>query len=331
MNITFLLILVLWLSFTFFFKNVFNIKTKGWQSYILWGLIICVLGMSELLFRVLVPGQFPHYLFLELPVYFLLPVLGYVLMSSGRRKTYHLHGYEYLQLVPALLCLLVLLPAYGLDGTPKQVLASNPTVVLSGIRWLLSVQLLAYLVVFIRRPGVFQKSKRQLHDRWWLTMSLGVFSVGYTLGLLFPNYEPLTEGVGLLSLVIAGWVYKRSVISLKGKNTPSGEPGIMEMLEATMTRDRLYLRKDLSLGELSEILGFSAHKVSRTLNHEAGVGYNDYINRYRVQEVIRLLEDQTHKQYTLEAISSMAGFRSLTTFNTAFKKQTGQTPKQFKI
>lgn len=332
MNITFLLILILWLSFAFFFKNVFNIDVRGRQGYLWSGLIICLFAASGLLLRTFAAGQFPHYLFLELPLYFLVPVLGHLLMTSGKRKISRLRGYGYLQLMPALLCTWVLLPVYSLDGEAKHAFASSAAVIPAVLKWLLAVQFLVYLIFLIRRIGPIGK-RNGLSDssRWWLIPGLGLFFIFYVLGLITPEYEFQTESAGILSLMVTGWFYKRAGDRVKRTEACSTEPGTLAMIEKVMVEEQLYLRKDLNLKQLAEKLGLSAHKLSHVLNHEAGTGYSDYVNGYRVDEVIRLLRAQTHKQYTLEAISGMAGFRSLTTFNTAFKKQTGQTPREFKI
>ncbi len=53
------------------------------------------------------------------------------------------------------------------------------------------------------------------------------------------------------------------------------------------------------------------------------------MNKYRAHEVIRMLEAGDHHTFTLETLARKAGFGSLTTFNKAFKSETGLTPKEY--
>ncbi|MEO1097269.1 MAG: helix-turn-helix domain-containing protein, partial [Bacteroidota bacterium] len=58
--------------------------------------------------------------------------------------------------------------------------------------------------------------------------------------------------------------------------------------------------------------------------------FNSYINTYRIQEASRLLQDETNGHLTIAAIAFEIGFNSISSFNTAFKKQIGQTPQAYR-
>ena len=55
------------------------------------------------------------------------------------------------------------------------------------------------------------------------------------------------------------------------------------------------------------------------------------INEYRVQEVIRRMNDKQYQMYTLLAIALDAGFNSKSAFNRIFKQITGKTPSEYKL
>lgn len=57
--------------------------------------------------------------------------------------------------------------------------------------------------------------------------------------------------------------------------------------------------------------------------------FNDFINAYRIEETISILTSSSLSKLTIEAIALKAGFNSKSTFYSAFKKQTGKTPKEF--
>ena len=71
--------------------------------------------------------------------------------------------------------------------------------------------------------------------------------------------------------------------------------------------------------------------LSDTLvNKFSGKNFSDYINSLRVEEAKRCLRNPGFEAYTMVAIGLECGFNSKSTFYTAFKKFTGQTPTSFR-
>jgi AraC-like DNA-binding protein len=84
----------------------------------------------------------------------------------------------------------------------------------------------------------------------------------------------------------------------------------------------------LTLTELAKLLQTNAPAISKVIN-QTGSNFNDFINEYRVREVQHKIEKHEHKAQTLLAIAFDSGFNSKATFNRAFKKIVGQTPKAY--
>jgi AraC-like DNA-binding protein len=66
------------------------------------------------------------------------------------------------------------------------------------------------------------------------------------------------------------------------------------------------------------------------INEHLIVNFLDFVNRYRVGEAQRLLQDEENDQYTLLAVAKEAGFNSKAPFNRAFKKYTGMSPSRYR-
>jgi AraC-like DNA-binding protein len=60
------------------------------------------------------------------------------------------------------------------------------------------------------------------------------------------------------------------------------------------------------------------------------MSYNDFINKYRVEEVKVRFSDPENKNKTVLEIMYETGFYSKSVFNTAFKKFTGMTPSEYR-
>lgn len=97
-----------------------------------------------------------------------------------------------------------------------------------------------------------------------------------------------------------------------------------------MTAHRPYLDSDLTLPKLAENLDVSTHHLSQVINEMHGKNFFNFINKYRVAEVKRKIEDPKYKNYSLLGIAYESGFNSKSAFNRVFKNLTGKTPSQYR-
>lgn len=99
--------------------------------------------------------------------------------------------------------------------------------------------------------------------------------------------------------------------------------------EQLIITEELFKNPELTLGILAKKLQSNASFLSKVINNGFGVNFNDFINGFRVQEVKNLLADPANQAITIMSLAYEAGFNSKATFNRAFKKLTGQNPKDF--
>ncbi|MBB6370316.1 helix-turn-helix domain-containing protein [Chryseobacterium shigense] len=104
---------------------------------------------------------------------------------------------------------------------------------------------------------------------------------------------------------------------------------IKNQLEEVMYKQKPYLDSELNLIRLSELLSVSTHHLSYVINTGFKKNFFQYVNEYRVEYAKRLLKDSQSKLSIL-GIAYESGFNSKTSFNTTFKKFTGQTPSEYK-
>jgi AraC-like DNA-binding protein len=102
---------------------------------------------------------------------------------------------------------------------------------------------------------------------------------------------------------------------------------IKEKLLAYMQLEKPYLNSDLTINQLSKELSTNSKYLSTIINQDFGVSFVQFINDYRIKEAQVILLENKH--LTIEAQCQMVGFKSKSSFNAAFKKNTGMTPSTF--
>ncbi len=97
-----------------------------------------------------------------------------------------------------------------------------------------------------------------------------------------------------------------------------------------LENEKLYLDPSLTLSSLSEKLGINSRYLSQIINESFCKNFSDFINEYRVKESKNLLIANSNGKKTMLEIAYCSGFNSKSSFYEAFKKYTGQTPREYK-
>ncbi|MCY7356568.1 MAG: helix-turn-helix domain-containing protein [Rudanella sp.] len=100
-------------------------------------------------------------------------------------------------------------------------------------------------------------------------------------------------------------------------------------LLAYMTAERPYLEPELSLADLARRLHTNPVVLSQVINTGVGKNFNDFVNEYRVEEFKRQVREPANAHLSFLGLALDCGFNSKATFNRAFKKFTGASPKEF--
>lgn len=105
---------------------------------------------------------------------------------------------------------------------------------------------------------------------------------------------------------------------------------LLARLHHAMHENRVFLDPELSLPRLAEELGCSVNHLSQAINAGHSMSFFDYINQFRVAEAARMLRQKDCQFPAILDIALSVGFNSTSTFYTAFKKATGQTPAKYR-
>lgn len=210
---------------------------------------------------------------------------------------------------------------------------------------LLMALILAYALYRVLRNWQFDlvESRRRLR------VAVVVIVGGYILGVVLvetaygrapvPDWIEIANSAGVVASTVLFMAVAISlgpdglVLASEGVPSPprqSVSPTLARII-AAMEREGLYRDMELTIRKLGEHLDIPEHQLRRYINRELGYrNFNDFLNYYRLAEVcVRLVAEET-RQLPILTIAMDAGYRSMTTFNRAFKATTGLTPREYR-
>lgn len=121
---------------------------------------------------------------------------------------------------------------------------------------------------------------------------------------------------------------EKNVTKTNKKST--SENSHLKKLTSIMEQEKPYLDFELTLQKLAIQTDIPEKELSLLINHHLNKHFFDFINEYRINDAQKLLKDPTKKQLTVLEILYEVGFNSKSSFYTAFKKATNQTPTAYR-
>ena len=111
--------------------------------------------------------------------------------------------------------------------------------------------------------------------------------------------------------------------SLKDSDMEELKDRLCNVLE----REKLYLNPDIRVGDLAERLYTNKSYLAQTIKLKMSKNFCQLVHYYRVREAMRLYAQ--NPELTITQLCRRVGFNSMTTFNTAFGRNTGFTPAEW--
>jgi AraC-like DNA-binding protein len=195
---------------------------------------------------------------------------------------------------------------------------------------------IAYLGIFVVLSLFYAKGKSLTKSYRLFSGAVVLFWLIFILQYVLNNINFYAVGTFLGALVLYAINFRILTdtpffqLAKTGKSIDEKQASeVIVLIEAVMKSKELYKQKGLSLNELAKHTGQPAYLISQSINSCYGVNFNEYINRFRIEETKKMLADAASND-KVEAIASEVGFKSNTSLYQAFKKETGMTPHQYR-
>lgn len=166
-----------------------------------------------------------------------------------------------------------------------------------------------------------------------LIISGGYYTVNNNADFLFLALTALI----IISIIVRSWKQPEIVSGLyqetnKYKTSPLSQINSTQLktrLEELIYNDKIYLIPELTLNQLADSLSVPPYIVSQLINQEYNLNFFNFINQFRIDFAVDKIQKGELAHSTLVGIAYDSGFNSKSTFNRAFKKKMGRTPKEF--
>jgi AraC-like DNA-binding protein len=104
----------------------------------------------------------------------------------------------------------------------------------------------------------------------------------------------------------------------------------LKKIEDYFVNEKPFLKPSLTITDISNATNIHSKYISQVINESLNKNFYDFINSYRIKEAMNQLLINGGKEKTILEILYDSGFNSKSAFNTAFKKNTGFTPTEFR-
>jgi AraC-like DNA-binding protein len=105
---------------------------------------------------------------------------------------------------------------------------------------------------------------------------------------------------------------------------------LKKKIHKSLKEEKVFLIKGYSLADLAKDTEIPSYLLTIYINKYLNCSFSDLINKERVNESIRMIENGYLEQKTFEGIADLCGFNNRNSFINSFKKFKGMTPSQFK-
>jgi AraC-like DNA-binding protein len=168
----------------------------------------------------------------------------------------------------------------------------------------------------------------------WAILFLFIYYASYTAFVQRDLFEikPEMVEIPLEAIVVEVKSPPESSPETPQESDPDSEvdPLMNASLDKLMRVDELYLDPDLDIYKLSKIAGVSSRNITKSIKSTEYHNFSEWVNKYRVDFAIQLLEKNSNNQLTIEGIGYNSGFNSRSAMYMAFKKIEGHTPGFYK-
>lgn len=316
--------------------------------------------------QVYLAGQVHIFYWMKFSVYLAAPLL-YLYVKAVIHADYSFHRYDLKHFIPLALFPFFITALYASLTPEERVLGITQygllykTPAFQFHLWTRHLLYIGYGFASLRLLHLYREELKQRFsnidkiDVFWLKLLIGGFLTiwGWVFAsylLTFFNYSAWLGNIIGIAGNIFSFVFVNTLVlysiakanrgqreaittatepePVETKTSDTQDACLVAQVNQLMEQKQLYLDPELTLEQLAEAVKLSPRKISSAINRHCAQNFFDYINSFRVQAAVKILEQKGMDANMLDVIAD-AGFNSKSTFYRAFKRVMAMSPSEF--
>lgn len=180
------------------------------------------------------------------------------------------------------------------------------------------------------------KRRRLIQENLAFQQKLGLISIVFAVVVLsgffwifrlFQKNKSKTKILLKQNLELVNQILPPKNTHIEGKEV---DLELIQKLEDYVVNREAFKQNGLNLEKIAKKLNTNRTYLSEAINAYYAMNFNTWLNEIRIHEARKFFADEKYKHFSIEGIAKEAGFTSISVFNSAFKRETGLTPSQFR-
>ncbi|WP_345203319.1 AraC family transcriptional regulator [Chryseobacterium ginsengisoli] len=185
------------------------------------------------------------------------------------------------------------------------------------------------------------KEKIDNHERnilFWIIISCLILAV--LSGIIYYQIKTKKRAIANFHKIIEQYEENNNIENITVSNSPviskqqiiltdENEKKIQDGL-TKLEKEKYFLKQEYDQYSVAKKIGTNTSYLSSFINKHKEVSFGDYTNQLRVDHIVNeLIENKKLRNYTIQSLAEMTGYKNGTSFSRIFKSLKGITPYQF--
>lgn len=202
---------------------------------------------------------------------------------------------------------------------------------INSYNWLFQFTVVLTILYFIALlKNIFKFSDYQ-HISEWIKIGLQIIQLFIVCWYLFKalNNPSLFRNINSKLKLVSDIILEEKKSESENVNKKEYNEELVK-LQQYMIEEKPFLNPSVTIQDVSTAIEIPVRDLSLLINHKLEQHFYDFVNTYRIENAMDILKDVTKSKVTILEILYEVGFNSKSSFNTAFKKHTGNTPTSYR-
>ena len=105
---------------------------------------------------------------------------------------------------------------------------------------------------------------------------------------------------------------------------------LKEKIYKVLVTNKKYRDPSYTAKKLASEINTNTRYISAVVNVKFGMNYSNFVNKYRIEDAVKVLANKQFRDLTMDEVSEMVGFANRQSFYAAFYRMKKITPHTYK-